>query len=390
MRSAKKLRIKRGFKLQTPIMKIAIVASPYVPVPPAKYGGTERVIAYLIKGLKEAGHEPILIGPGDSQIDCQIIPSVDQALWFPRHKGDVKEHRKKAAVALKRTEAIIQSIASTVDVIHSHDIDMLKFKNLPTVTTLHGPITFELIPYYLRRRTLPYVFISKNQTKVLPNMNAIGVVYNGMDPAEFPIVNTPKNYVSFIGRFDREKNPHLAIKLALSLGLDIKLAGKIDYLGDGYFEEFIEPHFKNPKVHYLGEIGLDEKIELLSNALCNLHPTGFREPFGLTVLEAAYCGTPTLAISRGSMPELIINDQTGVLVEDFEEGFMAFEKARKLDRIKIAEYARSTFNYNNMARDYVRMYEKTIQMHEHTPLMRRLLRKVNHSKHQVGQNGAHL
>lgn len=353
-------------------MKIAIVAGPQVPVPPLKYGGTERVIGHLIDGLKELGHEPILIGPADSTVDCKIIPTVEQALWFPRRKQDVAAYQKTLKSALRKTEQVVDSIKNDVDIIHSHGVDMLPFRQYPNVTTLHGPVSFDLIPYYLRRLALPYICISDNQTKVLPTLNVAGVVYNGLNPEEFPFVKKPEQYVTFIGRFDREKNPHLAIKLAISLGIKIKLAGKIDYLGDGYFEEEIEPYLNNPLVEHLGELGFDEKIELLSHALCNFHPTGFREPFGLTVLEAAYCGTPTLAISRGSMPELIIDGKTGVLVEDFEEGYMAFERAKKLKRREVADHARTTFNYHNMAAGYVALYEEVIDRFNKVSLPKKL------------------
>lgn len=341
-------------------MKIAVVAGPYVPVPPPKYGGTERVIYHLIEGLIEQGHEPILIGPGDSNVPCPILPSVEKALWFPRRKSERAAHKKLVDAALKSTYHLIKSVQNKVDIIHSHGIDMLPFKNFPNVTTLHGPVVFDDIPYYLRRHNLRYIGISHNQTKVLPNMNIIGVAYNGLNPNDFPFVKKPKDYVAFIGRFDREKNPHLAIRLAISLGIKIKIAGKIDYLGDGYFEDEIEPYLSHPLVEYMGEVGFDEKIELLANARCNFHPTGFREPFGLTVLEAAYCGTPTLAIRLGSMPELIIDGKTGVLVEDFVEGFGAFERALSLDRKYISQHAREMFNYHNMTRDYIKLYEKTL------------------------------
>lgn len=345
-------------------MKIAIVAGPYVPVPPRKYGGTERVISYLIRGLKELGHEPVLIGPADSEVDCPIVPTVEKALWFPRRKEELKVYKRQVAAALKNTNQVIKSVARDVDIIHSHGVDLLPFKKYPNVTTLHGPIIFDEIPYYLRRLSLNYIFISENQTKVLKGLNTVGVAYNGLDPEEFPFIKRPNNYVAFIGRFDREKNPHLAIKLALALGIKIKLAGKIDFLGDGYFEDEVEPYLKHPLVEYLGEIGFEEKIDLLAHAKCNFHPTGFREPFGLTVLEAAYCGTPTLAIARGSMPELIQHDKTGVLVEDFEEGFEAFDKAVSLDRGYISEHTRRTFNYLNMTRSYLGLYEKVIRDYE--------------------------
>lgn len=341
-------------------MRIAIVAGPYVPIPPQQYGGIEQVVYYLIKGLQEAGHTPILLGPGDSQVDCEVLPIVDKALYFPRYKKDLAEHTRQVKKAERKTTQHLRQILPRIDVIHSHGFDVTAFKHFPTVTTLHNMIDLENVDYFLKRRHLPYVSISKNQQAVCPELNYAGVVYNGEDPEAFPIVEKPDNYVCFLGRFDRDKNPHLAIQLALSLGLKIKLAGKIDHHGEGYFEQEIEQYLKHPKVEYLGELGFDAKIELLSKAICNFHPTNFREPFGLTVLEAAYCGTPTLAIARGSMPELIEPGRTGVLVEDFAEARQYVAQCADMDRQYIASRARQLFNYQSMSEQYVQIYEAII------------------------------
>jgi glycosyltransferase involved in cell wall biosynthesis len=187
-------------------------------------------------------------------------------------------------------------------------------------------------------------------------------VYNGEDPSQFPIVSEPEDYLCFLGRFDRDKSPHIAIQMALSLGMKIKLAGKIDVKSEGYFEEEIQPYLKDRLVDYLGELGFDEKVELLAHAKCNLHPTNFREPFGLTVIEAAYCGTPTLAIARGAMPELIEDGRTGLLVEDFIEGYNHIEKCFEMDRQYIASRARQLFNYKTMSEQYIETYRKVIEM----------------------------
>ena len=171
---------------------------------------------------------------------------------------------------------------------------------MPNLTTLHGAIEFDQLSYYRERSQLDYVSISRNQQQACPDLQYVGVVYNGEDPRPFPVVTEPEDYLCFLGRFDREKNPHLAIQLAISLGIPIKLGGKIDFQGADYFEQQVKPYLGHPLVEYLGELGLEEKAHLLAHARRNLHPTAFREPFGLTVLEAAFCGTPTLATARGS------------------------------------------------------------------------------------------
>ena len=342
-------------------MRVAIVTGPYIPVPPPQYGGTELVVSYLIQGLIEAGHEPVLLGPGDSTADCQIVPIVDKALFFPKHKKDLAAHQLKVKRAEKTTNRKLNSLLPSVDIIHSHGFDIRRFQHFPHAITLHNRITFDDLAYYQRRKQMNFVSISKNQQASCPELNYVGAVYNGEDPDVFPLNTEPEDYVCFLGRFDRDKNPHLAIQLAISYGIKIKLAGKIDLWGQDYFKQEIEQYLDHPLVEYLGELGFDEKVDLLCKARCNLHPTNFREPFGLTVLEAAYCGTPTLAIARGSMPELIEEGRTGLLVEDFIEGRHHIEKCFAMDRSYIASRARQLFNYRTMTENYVQVYEDVIR-----------------------------
>lgn len=355
-------------------MRIGIIASPLVAVPPTQYGGTEQVVYYLIKGLKEAGHEPILFGAGDSTVDCEVVPIVDKALRFPAKKSAFPAFQAKMKQIERKTRRLIKENAYRLDVVHAnsfdlspHSFDLSWLKELPSVTTMHNPIILDELKYYFKRPNLNLISISNNQRKACPSLNYIGTVYNGEDPAMFPQVAEPEDYVCFLGRFDREKNPHLAIELAISYGIKIKLAGKLDLKGEGYFEEEVKKYFNHPLVEYLGELGFDDKVKLLSNAKCNLHPTSFREPFGLTVLEAAYCGTPTLAISRGAMSELIEDGRTGILVEDFVEGYGQLEECFKLDRSYTSTRARALFNYQNMTAGYLEAYEKAIASHIYVP-----------------------
>lgn len=342
-------------------MRVAIVANPYVPVPPPKYGGSELVIYYLIKGLQEQGHEPILLAPGDSKVDCKLIPIVQRHTFFPRRPRDLPLFKRRIRQIDKRTAKKLRAILPDIDVIHSHEFDLKDFADFPNVTTMHGPVTFNNMNSFMERKKLNFVSISENQQRAFPDLNYIGVVYNGEDPDAFPFIKRPDNYVCFLGRFDREKEPHMAIELAIHFGIKIKIAGKTDFLGHRYFRESIKPYLDHPLVEYLGELDFKEKVKLLSHAKCNFHPTGFREPFGLTVLEAAYCGTPTLAIARGSMPELIEQGKTGMLVEDFIEGFHALKNCFEMDREYISKSSRKKFNYQTMTKGYIRTYRKAIR-----------------------------
>lgn len=341
-------------------MKIAIVAAPIIPVPPPKYGGTERVIHYLVKGLIEQGHEPILFASADSTAECEIIPTTKNALYFPKLTSKLAQFNARWGRINIKTEKLLRQNLSRFDIIHSHGFDLINFTDFPNVTTLHGPIIFKDLEYYEKRKHLNFVSISKNQQEAYPGLNYAGVVYNGEDPAVYPLIEKPSNYVSFVGRFDMEKNPHMAIELAINAGLKIKLAGKLDFFGNEYFKTYVKKYLKHPLVEYLGELDSAATARLLGRAKCNLHPTGFREPFGLTVMEAAYCGTPTLAIARGSMPELIHEGTTGLLVEDFVAGVHQVHECFGMDRIAIAKRARGLFNYQRMSREYLKIYSSII------------------------------
>ena len=343
-------------------MRVAIVAAPHYPVPPALYGGTERVIAHLVRGLVEAGQEPVLFAPGDSTAECELVPTCDAAIGFVSRRSDLPAHDALRNEIERRTSEELRRHLGEIDLIHSHGFDLIDFQDFPNLTTLHGAIGLDQLAHYLERKSLYYVSISQNQQGACPDLQYVGVVYNGEDPEPFPIVEEPGDYVCFLGRLDHEKSPHLAIQLAINLGVPIKLAGKVDFQGERYFEEEVRPLLDHPLVEFLGELGFDDTIDLLANARCNLHPTGFREPFGLTVLEAAFCGTPTFAIERGSMPELIEVGRTGLLVEDFVEGYHQIEQCFEMDRAYIAQRARMLFNYETMTQEYIRAYEHVIEI----------------------------
>ncbi len=367
-------------------MKVAIVCEPYIPVPPVKYGGTELIIYYLIKGLQEQGHEPVLLAAGDSNVDCELIPIIDKAIYFPTKKKDLPSFKKKVEKVHEKTAKELRKLQGRVDIIHSHHFDLKNFQYFPNLTTLHGPIDLIDLQYYLERKNLFFVSISQAQQAGCPELQYMGTVYNGLDTSKFPVVTEPEDYVCFLGRFDREKNPHLAILLAINLGIKIKVAGKIDHQGDGYFEHEVAKYFDHPLVEYLGELAFDEKIELVSKAKCNLHPTGFREPFGLTVLEAAYCGTPTLAIAKGSMPELIEEGRTGVLVEDFVEGYHYMKSCFDMDRTYISDRARALFNYKTMTKQYIKAYQEVMNTFTIRNEQDQLIEKLTkHTKEEIAE-----
>lgn len=345
-------------------MRVALVADPFVPVPPVRYGGTEQVIYYLARGLKEAGHTPIVIGPGGSDPGCELIKTTEQPLGFSTDPKEAWKKDKEFLKIKKKTLKLIRDNLSKFDIIHSQGLDMSFFDDFPNITTVHNPLTFSNFDFYKQRPNLNYVTVGKNMTTVLPGMNCIDYVHNGEDPKEFPFIEEPQNYACFLGRLDPDKNPRAAIEIAIYNNIPIKLAGKIDHRGSNYFKEYIEPLLEHPLVEYVGELDFYEKVDLLSKARINLHPVRFREPFGLTVIEAAFCGTPTLANDRGEMKELFKGNKIGVLVQDFNEGAHRFKECLEMPRKDIAKYARKRFDHMTMTKKYVKIYKQIIKEHD--------------------------
>jgi glycosyltransferase involved in cell wall biosynthesis len=333
-------------------------------LPAQKSHSIARIIEMLIRGLKERGHEVILLAPSDCKVDCELIPICDKHLPLHEDRGLIYTMQVQQRILQE-----LRRIAHRIDIVNAHSFDipgyfygtrLLQGVEFPNVTTCHSCIEITNIEYF-KTCNNNIISLSYNQREAFPSMQFAGNAYNGLDPAPFTFVEQPDNYLCFLGRMSSVKQPHLAIQLAIQLGLKLKMAGPIcDPVDKLYFDEYCVPYLTHPLIEYLGELDMNEKIELISHARCNLHPTGFRDPCPLVPIEAAYCGTPTLAICRGALPELIQDGLTGKLVEDFAEGFHKIHECFSMSRSYIAQRSRELFNYRNMTSQYLSIYREVI------------------------------
>lgn len=325
-----------------------------------------RVIENQILGLKEMGHRVVLFGPADCQIDCEIIPICETAIPVSK---DPKMKTLSRNI-MQKTMDILCQMHDEIDIVNGHGLDIpgvlqstefLEKYPFPNVTTLHSCVELDNLSYFKKIKN-KIISLSYNQRNACPDLDFVGNVYNGLNTDDFPVNPEPDNYICFLGRMSARKRPHLAIQLARQLGIPIKLAGAVDPLFDtDYFQSVCKPLLKEPGVEYLGELGMEDKISLISHAKMNLHPAGFRDPCPLVPLEAGYCGTPTLAIAAGALPELVKSGITGFLVEDFCEGVFAAERCMGLDRRGIADYMRKHFNRQRMVEEYTQIYRRILE-----------------------------
>lgn len=346
-------------------MRIAQVAPLYESVPPAGYGGTERVVSWLTEELAEKGHEVTLFASGDSRTASKLVPCSRRSLRTDPCCMDYIAHH------IAMIERVAQS-AARFDIIHFH-IDYLHFpfsrgRRLRQITTLHGRLDLsDLLPVYRQFSDMPVVSISRAQRKPLPWINWVGNVPHGLPANSFSLDGGSGGYLAFIGRLSPEKRPDRAIEIATRLRIPLKIAAKIDRNDAAYFEGQIKHLLSNPLVDYIGEIGDSEKQAFLGNALACLMPIDWPEPFGINMIEAMACGTPTIAFRHGSVPEIITNGLNGFIVETVDEAVEAVARVSELSRAGCRRAFEERFTSERMASDYLRLYESQLCASSNVP-----------------------
>jgi glycosyltransferase involved in cell wall biosynthesis len=345
-------------------MRIARVAPLHESVPPKLYGSTERVVSYLTEELVRQGHEVTLFASGDSTTQARLVPVCTRALRL--------ENRKvidPLALHVRMLEQVYRE-AENFDVIHYH-IDYLHFplvRRQPNaaVTTLHGRLDIpDLVPLYREFSDMNLVSISNAQRKPLAWANWRATVYHGLPKQLWSLHQSPGKYLAFLGRISPEKRVDRAIEIAKRVGLPLKIAAKIDAVNKEYFQSKIKSLFANPLVEYVGEIKEREKDQFLGDALALLFPIDWSEPFGLVMIEAMACGTPTIAYRRGSVPEVLENGRTGFIVDNFDQVVRAVGQASSLNRTFCRQRFENCFTAKRMCQDYVTIYRSLMPETEH-------------------------
>ena len=335
-------------------MRIAQIAPLYEAVPPKFYGGTERVVSYLTEELVALGHEVTLFASGDSETTAHLEAAWPRAL---RLDPAIRDPIAPNALLMER----VMQRAGEFDVLHFHNeyLPFSLFSRQPTpwLNTLHGRL--DMIEYqgiFDVFSQVPLVSISDSQRRPLPQANFIGTVLHGLpENLLTPRPATP-SYLAFLGRISPEKRPDRAIRIARAAGIPLKIAAKVDNADRAYFEAVIKPMLDDPGVELIGEINEAQKPDFLSGAIALLMPIDWPEPFGLVMIEAMACGTPVIAINRGSVPEVVDDGVSGFIVEDETGAIGAVERLGELDRARVRAQFEKRFTAKRMALDYLALY----------------------------------
>jgi len=335
-------------------MRIAQIAPLAERVPPALYGGTERVVSALTEELVRRGHDVTLFASGDSQTAATLVPITPRAL---RLNPEVRDSYAYTMLQL----GTVYDRAGEFDLIHNH-VDYFAWPfarraHTPTVTTMHGRLDLPDLAAIARAyREQPLISISDSQRLPLARANWAATVYNGIDLAPYTFHECQGGYFAFIGRISPEKNLEGAIAVARRTGIPLKIAAKVDPVDEAYYEAEIKPLIDGRFVEYIGEIGEDEKGAFLGPAYALLFAVDWPEPFGLAMAEAMACGTPVLALRRGSVPEVIEDGVTGFVRENEAELIAVADRIAELDRRACRRRVEERFSVAAMTDGYEAVY----------------------------------
>lgn len=340
-------------------MRIAQVAPLHESVPSKRYGGTERVVSWITEELVRQGHEVTLFASGDSLTAARLISVCKSSLRTdPACKDPLAYHILMLEQVAKH--------AAEFDIIHFH-VDYLHFPisrriATPHVTTLHGRLDLiELVPMFQEFGDVPVISISLAQRGPLPFANWVGNVYHGLPADSLKFHAGPGKYLAFLGRLSPEKRPDRAIEIAKRAGMPLKIAAKIDRADREYFELKVKPLLNCSLVEFVGEIGDHEKSDFLGNAAASLFPIDWPEPFGINMIEAMACGTPTIAFPGGSVPEIIDDGVTGRIVNSIEDAVDAVRRIPRICRKACRRTFEQRFTAPRMTADYLALYEAFVQ-----------------------------
>lgn len=339
-------------------MKIAQIAPIIERVPPAKYGGTERVVHAIVEELVRRGHEVTLFASGDSVTSANLVSVYPRSL----REAKIKDLYGGNALTMLNIGRAYQ-IQKRFDIIHDHNgffsLPTANTAKVPVVMTYHGPFYPEIRRMYQTLKKPFVASISNAQVKGVTGINFIGNVYHGLSMEHFPYSDANENYLLFAGRISAEKGVHFAIETALYLNLPLIIAAKLEPMDTPYFNQYVGPYLSDT-IKWVGEVTEEERNKLMSRALCFLHPVTWQEPFGLVLIEAMTCGCPVIAFRKGSIPEIVVHGKTGFVVSDIYEMIKAVMKIKKISRQACREHAISNFNAKIMVDKYEKIYDKII------------------------------
>jgi glycosyltransferase involved in cell wall biosynthesis len=360
-------------------LRIAMVAPPWIPVPPQGYGGIEAVVALLCEALVAGGHGVMLFAAPGSRSTARVFPLLEDA--HPDEIGSSLYESDHVACVWEQIDAAAER-GLPFDVLHDHSgftaLAMADRVAVPVVHTMHGAFVRETARFYRRHgHKALLVAISRTQARSAPaGVRISAVVPNPIRVDRWPLRTEKQDYLLWIGRMDPVKGAHRAIEATRLAGRTLVLAGPVQPGQEQYFRERVEPHIDDRRVQYVGEVAGVAKRELYADAAALLMPVRWREPFGMVMVEALACGTPVIAFPEGAAAEIVIDGENGMLVSDEAEMARAIGEVDSIDPARCRASVAERYDISITASGYERVYREAIataRAHESSAARSRVL-----------------
>jgi glycosyltransferase involved in cell wall biosynthesis len=335
-------------------MRIALVASPFICVPPKKYGGTELFISQLAEGLVALGADVVVYANGESRVQAEVRWLYAQDDW------PIEEEMYSSLKDLNHTSWAVNDCLPDADIIHLNNAPGLAFTRMRGprwVYTVHHPHLPSLSEFYGCFENVEFVAISDFQRQK-ESLKRIRTIHHGIDLAQYQLQTNKQQYLSFLGRIAPVKGVHSAIEIAKRSGIPLKIAGEVQPLFREYFESRVKPHIDGKFIEYLGEADLAMKNELLGNSMAMLFPVEWDEPFGLVMVEAMATGTPVIAFPGGSVREVVSDGVSGFICSSIDGATASLHNIDSLKPAAIRAYAQQHFSVERMVLDYLALYRE--------------------------------
>lgn len=341
-------------------MRIAITVDPIIPVPPDLYGGIERMVDFLARGLVERGHEVTLFAHPASETPARLHP-----YGIPPHWG-----WRPRAGELWQVGSRLWEMRNKLDVVHSFGrlaalLPILPYRKLAKVQSYQRdgvPWRSVRIATRLAGNSIRFTGCSTSVYREREGEGEWQTIFNGVDLSKYqfqPEV-APDAPLTFLGRIERIKGVHNAIAIARAARRKLIIAGnKVESGPDAnYFGEEIAPHIDGQQVEYIGPVNDTQKNELLGRSAALLMPIEWEEPFGIVMVEALACGTPIIAFSRGSVLEILRDGVNGFAVSDTGHASQKVASLSLIDRRLVREDCEARFSQNVIVREYEKLYSE--------------------------------
>lgn len=330
-------------------MKIATIVKGYItsPAPPDVIYAPINLAIAITTGLVNRGHSVDYFAPEGSKLSegkivtCNLQPIVHNTSEYTAALLNPDLHSDNVLATWDddmSRQMFVRADRGEYDILFFHHPEVALpyvslFPNVPVVHVMHDPI--KPLQYEILQRNLTpnqhFVSLSNKQRETAPKLPYIATVYNGIDTEAFNLSDQPRDdYLLFMGRVTPDKGAREAVQVALKSSRRLLIVGSVFKDHQAYFDEFVKP-FLGKQIQYLGHIEHDKLAPYIQKATALLMPIQWEEPFGLTMTESMACGTPIIALRRGSVPEVVVDGQTGFIVDSIDGMVKAVEKVAAID-----------------------------------------------------------